>query len=128
MEQKNDSNPPIEPDEDTQVKSEMNEAWLQEVKSFAQGFYQFKNNETSSTPQADLGIGPVNYKIQNPKANKVSERRIQLLDNAVKLEKSLGDYWIKIEATLMTAVFGIEDPIKSLPTAQRYAIRSKLRE
>nr|UTN00782.1 hypothetical protein [Drepanopeziza brunnea f. sp. 'monogermtubi'] len=87
------------------------ESWLQEVKAFAKEFEYFKDYEKISTPIADQ-----------------AEMRLQLLTGAVRLERILGDYWLKTEATLMVAAFGVEDPVHWLAVIQRYAIRKNLQE
>jgi hypothetical protein len=79
------------------------------------------------TPQADLGIGPVQYNIQFPPEGGIAERPLAYLNRLVELEKELGDYTIKFEATLLCIVFGVEDPLSWLPSAQRLAIRSATR-
>lgn len=128
MLQENDDEPLPELGKDSRVGSKTNREWLQEVKSFAQDFKTFRSSKTSSTPQADLGIGPVNYEVELSKVERINEERIQLLDNAVKLEKIIGDYWLKIEAALMYVVLGKESPTQWLSAAQYFAIRSDLRE
>jgi hypothetical protein len=80
------------------------------------------------TPQADLGIGPVQYNIKFPPGGGIAERPLSYLNTLVELEKKLGDYSIKFEATLLCVVFGVEDPLIWLPSAQRLAIRSATRK
>ncbi|KAI6709640.1 hypothetical protein JHW43_007823 [Diplocarpon mali] len=110
------------------VEPPKEESWLQEVKSFAEDFTNFQGEELPSTPKADLGIGPVKYAMKLIAKDGLAEKRFQLLDRTVNLEKMLGDYWIKVEATLMFAAFGVEDPLPWLPAMQHYAIRMDLRE
>ncbi|KAI9050454.1 hypothetical protein LZ554_005617 [Drepanopeziza brunnea f. sp. 'monogermtubi'] len=93
------------------IMPQAEESWLQEVKAFAKEFEYFKDYEKISTPIADQ-----------------AEMRLQLLTGAVRLERILGDYWLKTEATLMVAAFGVEDPVHWLAVIQRYAIRKNLQE
>nr|UTN00780.1 hypothetical protein [Drepanopeziza brunnea f. sp. 'multigermtubi'] len=103
-------------------------SWLQEVKAFAKDFEYFKDDEKISTPIADQGIEPVKYAVEPSLDGDLAEMRLQLLTGAVRLEKILGDYWFKTEATLMVAAFGVEDPVHWLPVIQCYAIRKNLQE
>ncbi|RDL31514.1 uncharacterized protein BP5553_09723 [Venustampulla echinocandica] len=102
--------------------------WNSAFSSMGREFKSFpvKNYKKPYTPQADMGIGPVNYDVTFLEA-RLCKRSILILNELVKVEKKLGDVWLKAEATLLFSKYGKEDPISWLPAAQRLGIRRDMR-
>ncbi|PVH68991.1 hypothetical protein DL98DRAFT_627320 [Cadophora sp. DSE1049] len=102
-----------------------NETWLQELQTFAT---EFKREKALSVPPGDVGIGSAKYRASFSRDEGINEKGVKLLEDTINFEEFLGNYWIKIEALLMKANFGSEDPIEWLPAARRCAIRYELQE
>jgi hypothetical protein len=102
-----------------------NETWLQELQSFAT---EFQRGKAPLESQGDGDTRSVKYRASFSKDEGVSEKSIKLLEEIIKFEELLGNYWIDMEALLVKASFGREDPIKWLSKARRCAIRYELQE
>ncbi|KAH7317285.1 hypothetical protein BKA65DRAFT_483524 [Rhexocercosporidium sp. MPI-PUGE-AT-0058] len=104
---------------------QVSKTWLQELQSFAQ---EFKRENVPPVLQGDVGTGPVQYQVQFSTDEGINEKRLKLLDDAIRFEEYLGNYWIEVEALLVSSAVGNEGPLRWLPAAQRYAIRCELQE
>ena len=102
-----------------------NETWLQELQSFAT---EFQRGKAPLESQGDGDTRSVKYRASFSKDEGVSEKSIKLLEEIIKFEELLGNYWIDMVALLVKASFGREDPIKWLSKARRCAIRYELQE
>jgi hypothetical protein len=109
------------------VKGESSRRQLHgELKEFAQEFKGFIRKDAIPTPQADFGIGPFKYNLKFEADEPIAEKPLVLLDKLVTLGKLLGDRKIKFEATVLCLLYGKEDPISWLPSAQRIVIRTQI--
>jgi hypothetical protein len=98
------------------------------MKNFAKEFEEFDDGTTAPTPQADLGIGPVNYDIKFVAGQGIERARLKKLSAAVELEKFIGDKLIKLDSSIVCVGYNKEDPVKWLPAALRVGIRTEIRE
>jgi hypothetical protein len=92
---------------------------LDELSNFAEEFI--------STPEADLGIGPVKYNITIGKGG-IDEKHIDIVNKIVQYEQVLGDSLIKFAGTLFTIACGKENPEGGLLARLRVVIRQQLQE
>jgi len=81
-----------------------------------------------STPEADLGIGPVKYQVKFKPIGYIQTAKLDLLNRLIKLEKSNGDMLIKLDATSLALVLGNETQFKHLLPLLRTAIRIENQE
>ena len=95
-----------------------NETWLQELQSFAT---EFQRGKVPPESQGDGDTRSVKYRASFSKDEGVSEKGIKLLEDIIKFEELLGNYWIDMEALLVKATLGRESPIKWLSKARRCA-------
>jgi hypothetical protein len=98
------------------------------LRNFAQEFQNFDPQVTVSTPQADRGIGPVQYTLKLPSEAQISIGILHKLNKVIELEKSTGDELIKFDASLLFLASGKEDPKGFLPPGCRAAIRTEIQE
>lgn len=101
---------------------------LDNLKSFSQEFKEFDPKITISTPQADRGIGPVQYDIKFRANRQVLTGHLRILSKMIELEKIKGDELIKLDASLLFLATGREDPLGFLPAGCRAAIRTEIQE
>jgi hypothetical protein len=98
------------------------------LRDFRQKFENPKREVKISTPQADRGIGPVQYNLNLPVDIKPSLGKLRILNRLIDWEKVMGDKLIKLDATLLFVASGKEDPKGFLPAGCRAAIRTEMQE
>ena len=103
---------------------------LQEMmRKFALDFKGFNRGQPIvSTPQADLGIGPVKYNMQLQQQRATDVEELKKLNAIIKFEKEKGDMLIKFDAALLVLATGREDPWSALPALLRIATRVQIQE
>ena len=111
-----------------QLKKITKHQLLENLSSFAQEFQKFDPKVPLSTPQADCGIGPVQYDFKLPGDTRTTTGTLRELNKIIELEKFNGDKLIKFDASLLFLATGKEDPHGFLPPGCRAAIRTEIQE
>lgn len=102
---------------------------LMDIKDFANDFKEHRQHQLEiQTPQANMGIGPVKYKMELQENRETSIRKLKKLNKMVKLEKKKGDKLIKFDAALLFLATGQEDPWEAIPAFLRSAARAEIKE
>jgi len=103
---------------------------LENMSRFAEDFGADLDPSDSyiSTPEADLGIGPVKYQVKFKPIGYIQTAKLDLLNRLIKLEKSNGDMLIKLDAVSLALVLGKETRFKRLLPLLRTAIRIENQE
>jgi hypothetical protein len=101
---------------------------LDNLSNFAQEFEELDPQVVISTPQADHGIGPVEYYLKLHTNCPAPVGALRALNRLVKLEQFRGDQLIKLDASLLFLATGKEDPYGFLPPGCRAAIRTEIQQ
>lgn len=96
---------------------------LSDLSQFAKEFEDVYEDEVLPTPQADRGIGPVQYDIKFHAGRAINRTFLTVLDNLVRTEKFMGDTLIKLDLSMVAQLYGTEEPLKWIPAAFRVGIR-----